>query len=108
MPRRRNIRQGLTGCDLVVRAGGVGNGAGPTGFMRAIQGFALFSPIARSVGFMLRINSSRGWSSTPPALAMRCQRAASTGSALMPRPVAYIHASLFWATGLFFCAALRK
>src|SRR6476659_3831503 len=108
MPRRRNVRQGLDGCDLVCLGGAVGNGVGPIGFMRAIHGFALFSAIARSVGFMLRMKSSRYGSLSPPALAMRCQRAASTGSALMPRPAAYISASRFWPGALPFFAALRK
>src|SRR3954447_24792389 len=108
MPRRRNIRQGLMACDLVGLGGAVGKGVGPIGFIRAIHGFALFSPMARSAGVMLRMKSSRYGSLSPPARAIKCQRTASTGSALMPRPVAYISASLFWPGALPFLAALRK
>src|SRR4029079_7086178 len=59
MPRRRNIRQGLTGRDCVDLGAASGNGVGPSGVMRAIQGLALFSAMDRSIGFMLRMKSSR-------------------------------------------------
>src|SRR5262245_55178602 len=76
------------------------NGEASAVCRRESQTFAEASAAARSSGVILRRKSSRNRLLSPAARAIRCQRAACTGSALMPRPVAYISASRFCATGL--------
>ena len=59
-PQRPSRLDRSATCWLSCRVRGArGNGLGPTGAMRAIQGLALFSATARSAGFMLLMKSSR-------------------------------------------------
>src|SRR5262244_268397 len=72
------------------------------------QGFAAFSPAARTSGGCCCTKASSGTSLTPPALAMMCHLIACTGLGFAPRPTARMLARRFCAIGLPLRAAFAS
>src|SRR5215468_7287050 len=72
------------------------------------QGFAAFSPAARTSGGCCCTKASSGTSLTPPALAMMCHLTACTGLGFAPRPTARMLARRFCAIGLPLRAAFAS